>query len=222
MRLDLSIVLLHATPVAMAPVHSAFAADWPEAKLSNLLDDGLTAARGNSKELSDALRTRFVNLARYGCDTGADAVLATCSAFGPAIEAADATLPIPVCKPNAAMFADALAQGKNVAMIATFAPALPTMVTEFFEEAARTNPGATLATFVVDGAIDSLRAGDSETHNRLVAEKAQRLHGYDAIMLAHFSTAQALDAVSPVASCPVFSAPRSAVADLKRRLGLLR
>lgn len=205
----------------MAPVLQAFAIDWPEARLTNLLDDGLTTARGKSKELPDALRTRFVNLARYGFETGADAVLATCSAFGPAVDAAASALPIPVCKPNTAMFADALSRGKNIAMIATFAPALPTMVAEFFEEASRINPEATLATFVVDGAIDSLRAGDTATHNRLVAEKASQLHGYDAIMLAHFSTSEALDAVSLVASCPVFSAPRSAVADLKRRLGLL-
>ncbi|WP_144108244.1 arylsulfatase [Paraburkholderia sp. BCC1886] len=218
MKQDLSIVLLHATPVAMAPIHDAFTLDWPQARLTNLLDDGLTSARGTSKDLSAALQTRFVNLVRYGYESGADAVLATCSAFGPAIEAADAALPVPVCKPNTAMFRDALLQGRNIAMIATFAPALPTMVTEFFEEVSRVNPDATLATFVVDEAIDRLRAGDTDTHNRLVAEKAASLHGYDAIMLAHFSTAQALDAVKRVASCPVFSAPRSAVADLKRRL----
>jgi Asp/Glu/hydantoin racemase len=220
MKRDFSIVLLHATPVAIAPIHDAFLADWPEARLINLLDDGLTAARGSSMDLSESLRTRFVNLARYGYESGADAILATCSAFGPAIEDADAELPVPVCKPNAAMFADALAQGRNIAMIATFAPALPTMVTEFFGGVSRTNSDATLATFIVDDAIDRLRAGDSETHNRLVAQKAASLHGYDAIMLAHFSTAQALDAVTPVASCPVFSAPRSAVANLKNRLGL--
>lgn len=222
MRHDLSIVLLHATPVAIAPIYDAFLRDWPEARLTNLLDDGLTSARGDSKELPDSLQTRFVNLARHGYESGADAVLATCSAFGPAIDAADAALPIPVCKPNTAMFADALAEGRNIAMIATFAPALPTMVAEFFEEASNMNPHATLATFVVDDAIDKLRAGDRDTHNRLVAEKAASLHGYDAIMLAHFSTAQALDAVTSVASCPVFSAPRSAVADLKKRLHLSR
>ncbi|MDR5836269.1 arylsulfatase [Caballeronia sp. LZ034LL] len=220
MKLDHSIVLLHATPVAIAPIQAAFATDWPEAKLSNLLDDGLTAARGKSRDLDDALRQRFVRLARYGSETGANAVLATCSAFGPAIEAADEALPIPVCKPNTAMFADALAQGQSIAMLATFAPALPTMVTEFFEEAERSNPGATLSTFLVDDAIDHLRAGDAATHNRLVADKAASLHGYDAIMLAHFSTAQALDAVTAVAACPVFSAPRSAIAHLKRRLGV--
>ncbi|TDV33865.1 hypothetical protein C7405_110116 [Paraburkholderia caballeronis] len=219
MKPEPSIVLLHATPIAMAPIHDAFATDWPEARLANLLDDGLTSARGTGKYLSDALRVRFVSFARYGYECGADAILATCSAFGPAIEFADAVLPVPVCKPNAAMFRDALKHGKNIAMIATFAPALPTMVAEFFEEASRTRPGATLATFVVDDAIDRLRAGDALTHNRLVAEWAAGLHGYDAILFAHFSPAEAYPAVAAVTNSPVFSAPRSAIADLKRRLG---
>lgn len=39
------IVLLHATPVAMAPIQSAFADRWPEAEIVNLLDDGLTIDR---------------------------------------------------------------------------------------------------------------------------------------------------------------------------------
>ncbi|TDV33858.1 hypothetical protein C7405_110109 [Paraburkholderia caballeronis] len=220
MKLDLSIVLLHATPVAIAPIHAAFSAGWPEARLTNLLDDGLTSARGESAALPESLRKRFVRLVRYGYESGADAILATCSAFGPAIEAADNALPVPVCKPNAAMFRDALEHGENIAMIATFAPALPTMISEFSEEASRINPKARLATFVADGAIDRLRAGDAEIHNRLVAARATSLQGYDAIMLAHFSTSQALEAVKEVASCPVFSAPRSAVADLKKRLGL--
>ena len=39
------IVLLHATPVAMAPIHTAFSEIWPEAELVNLLDDGLSIDR---------------------------------------------------------------------------------------------------------------------------------------------------------------------------------
>ncbi|WP_250527167.1 aspartate/glutamate racemase family protein [Caballeronia sp. GAWG2-1] len=220
MRQDLSIVLLHATPVAMEPIHCAFAADWPEARLSNLLDDGLTAARAADEQLTPALMQRFVNLVRYGYEAGADAILATCSAFGPAIEKADRELPVPVCKPNDAMFQDALACGSRLAMIATFAPAVPTMEAEFAEEAARINPQATLDTFVAAEAMTKLRAGDASAHNALVAQEAAKLHGYDAILLAHFSTSRAQALVTEAVRVPVFAAPQSAVRRLKSRLGL--
>ena len=45
----------------------------------------------------------------------------------------------------------------------------------FREEAERVNPSATIASFFVEGAIEAIWAGDSATHNRLVAE-AIRIH----------------------------------------------
>lgn len=215
------LLLVHATPVAMAPVHAAFAEAWPQAELVNLLDDGLTSARARDVELTPALSARFAELVRYGCRDGADqvdGVLITCSAFGPAIEAIAASTAIPVLKPNEAMFQDALARGKRIGMLATFGPALVTMEAEFAEEAARLGSDATLTTVLVPNAIDLLRRGDADSHNRLVAERAHELAGCDAIMLAHFSTSRAAAAVRARVDVPVLSAPGAAVARLKALL----
>ncbi len=59
------IALIHATPVAMAPIHAAFAADWPEAELTNLLDDSLSIDRARSKEMTPELTDRIVDPARH-------------------------------------------------------------------------------------------------------------------------------------------------------------
>src|SRR5258708_2428326 len=53
------IVLLHATPIAMQPVQTAFAERWPEAEIVNLLDDGLTLDRAREADLSPAMIDRF-------------------------------------------------------------------------------------------------------------------------------------------------------------------
>ncbi len=118
------IVLLHATPVAIDPIHEAFARGWPEADLVNLLDDALSPDRARTPDLTEEMIDRFVALAHYGHRIGADGLLVTCSAFGPAIERAAAELPIPVLKPNEAMFAQALSHGERIGMLATFAPAV--------------------------------------------------------------------------------------------------
>src|SRR4051794_36211079 len=93
------IVLLHATPVAMDPIRAAFERSWREVELVNLLDDGLSIDRAKEDDISKAMIDRFVDFGRYGWRMGADAILVTCSAFGPAIEQLQADLPIPVLKP---------------------------------------------------------------------------------------------------------------------------
>lgn len=108
------IVLFHATPVAMQPILSSMARLWPEAEAINLLDDGLSADRAKEgDELSVGLSERFINFGKYGHDMGADGILVTCSAFGPAIESLAEILPIPVLKPNEAMFKAAIASGEK-------------------------------------------------------------------------------------------------------------
>jgi Asp/Glu/hydantoin racemase len=209
------IILLHATPVAVDPVKAAFAELWPEPELVNLLDDSLSPDRAKSEELSQELIERFVAFGRYGYSTGADAILVTCSAFGPAIEQMARELPIPVLKPNEAMFHEAIAQGRNIAMVATFRPAVVTMEAEFNEYVAQTGHDASLTTIVVEPAMTALRAGDAETHNRLIAEAASDLEGFDTVMLAHFSTSRAAPALSGKVSVPVLTAPGAAVVRLR-------
>lgn len=214
------IVLFHATPVAMEPILNSMARLWPEAEPINLLDDGLSADRAKEgDELSTALSERFVKFGEYGHAMGADGILVTCSAFGPAIETLANVLPVPVLKPNEAMFKAALKKGSKIAMLATFAPAVPTMEVEFKQLTAELGSDATLETYVVPNAIDALKGGDAETHNKLIGEAAPRFADYDAIMLAHFSTSRAMDAVQNVVSIPVLSAPDAAVVAMKKLLG---
>ena len=210
------IVLLHATPVAMDPIRAAFERNWAEVELVNLLDDGLTIDRAKEDDLSQEMIHRFVDFGRYGWRMGAQAILITCSAFGPAIDRLRAELPIPVLKPNEAMFKAAIAKGQNIGMLATFAPAVRTMTDEFREFVQETGSQARLRTILVDDAIDFLRKGRADDHNRLVADRAPELEDCDAIMLAHFSTSRAADLVAKKVNIPVLTAPDAAVSMLKK------
>jgi Asp/Glu/hydantoin racemase len=214
------IVLFHATPVAMDPIKSAMASLWPEAEAVNLLDDGLTIDRAKEgPDLSEELIGRFVDFGRYAQRIGADGILITCSAFGPAIDRMQEELPLPIVRPNEAMFREAIAAGSRIGMLATFAPAVATMEDEFRQFAAETGATAALETIVVPDAIDLLRRGDVDSHNRLVAEMASQFSDRDAIMLAHFSTSRAAEQVRSQVEVPVFAAPEAAVMRMKSLLG---
>src|SRR6195256_2147767 len=100
------IALIHALKHSIAPIESSFARLWPDAVLMNLLDDSLSADLARDGRLTEAMTGRFLSISRYAASTGADAILFTCSAFGPCIEAVARQLaPVPVPKPREATIA---------------------------------------------------------------------------------------------------------------------
>lgn len=212
------ICLIHAVKVAISPVEAAFARLWPDATLMNLLDDSLSADRARDGTLTEAMTARFHMLAEYARGTGADGILFTCSAFGPAIESVARTLTIPVLKPNEAMFAEAFAAGARLGLLASFEPSIAPMREEFAAMAAARGSGATLVTACAPDAMPALNRGDGATHDRLLAEAAMSLKDCDAIMLAQFSTARAREAVAAATGRPVLTSPDSAVRAMRAAL----
>ncbi|WP_048862350.1 arylsulfatase, partial [Acidisphaera rubrifaciens] len=150
------IALIHALRNSVAPAGEAFARLWPEARIANLLDDSLSADLAAEGRLTPAMERRFLTLARYAVDCGADGILFTCSAFGPCIEACAAALsPLPVLKPNEAMIEAAVEQAGprgRIGLLATFAPTLDSMPPEF----AAVAPEAVVVPALADAALARL------------------------------------------------------------------
>ncbi|WP_380178295.1 arylsulfatase [Kalamiella sp. sgz302252] len=209
------IVLIHATPLAVAPVNETFARQWPEAEISNLLDDALSRDRAKMAALTPDIYQRIDRLVDYALGLDATAILFTCSALGEAIDASATKHALPILKPNEAMFETALEQGDNIVMLATFAPAVAGMEAEFREIAAANGSDATLSTVVVAGAREALTAGNVALHNQLLVEAACQFHYADALLLAHFSMEVAFEEIKAAVSCPVLSSPQAAVKKLK-------
>jgi Asp/Glu/hydantoin racemase len=213
------IALIHATPAAVDPIRTAFAEAWPEPDLVNLLDDSLSRDRALTPDLTDAFYSRFDALGAYSVAIGADGILFTCSAFGPAIERVADAVSIPVLKPNEAMFAEAIAVGGRIGMLATFEPSIPSMEAEFKADAAKAGAQVTIESVFVPNAMAALVGGDRGKHDALVAEAASALAHCKAIMLAQFSMAPAAAQVRQrVPNAPVLTSPGSAVASMRKRI----
>ncbi|MFT3720613.1 aspartate/glutamate racemase family protein [Pseudorhodoferax sp.] len=218
------ICLIHATPLAVAPVQAAFERLWPEAVRMNLLDDRLAPDLEATGRIDAALMERFAALARYAVQAGAQGVLFTCSAFGPAIEAAAAAAGVPTLKPNEAMFDEALdrcaaraAPGRaaRIGMVATFAPSVAGMREELLALAARRGIACTLQVQCPGGALQALREGRADAHDALVEQAAGRLAGCDVLMLAQFSMAHLRERAAAAAGIAALSSPDSAVRRLR-------
>src|ERR1700761_6479879 len=126
------IALVHALKHSIGPIEASFARLWPEATLMNLIDDSLSADLARDGRLTPAMTDRFLSLGRYATGTGSDAILFTCSAFGPCIEAvAREHAPRPLLKPSEAMVEQAAAKGRKIGLLSTFPPTLASMPAEF-------------------------------------------------------------------------------------------
>jgi Asp/Glu/hydantoin racemase len=207
------IALIHALKHSIAPIEASFAKLWPNAILMNVLDDSLSADVARDGSLTSAMTDRFLALGRYVASTHADAILFTCSAFGPCIEAvAREQAQVPVLKPNEAMIEQAVARGHRIGLLSTFPPTLKSMPAEF---PATVQPVPKL----VEGALAALDRGDRAEHDRLVAQASRDLRDCDLIALAQYSMAPAAELVAEESNLPVLTTPDSAVIKLKQLLG---
>ena len=207
------IALIHALKHSIVPIETSFAKLWPQARLMNLLDDSLSADLARDGRLTSAMTERFQTIGRYVAGTGADAILFTCSAFGPCIEAVARThAPMPVLKPNEAMIAQAVKGGRKIGLLSTFPPTLVSMPREF-------PASVELVPKLAEGGMAALDRGDRTEHDRLVVEAAKDLRGCDVIALAQYSMAPAAAQVAEATGRPVLTTPDSAVAKLKELLG---
>ena len=215
--------LIHALRDSVEPILGAFARGWPEAQTFNLLDDSLSAAVAAQGRLTTPIIDRFLALGRYAAvaqvgGRGTDAILFTCSAFGPAIEAVQADLAIPVLKPNEAAFGVALERGRRIGLLVTFGPSLGPLTAELRDMAVRLGDTCDVRGVLVDGALRALQGGRPDQHDAAIAAAAAALEDRDVVVLGQFSMARARESMAPALRSRVLTTPECAVEHLRRQL----
>ena len=214
------ITLIHAVQVAIPPVLEAFREGWPEAEVTNLLDDGLTVALKREGRLTVPIVQRIRDLATYAARAGADGILFTCSAFTPAMDVARKDVTIPLLKPDEAMFAAAIEAGRRIGVVATFPGTIPVAEPQILAMAAARGLDVEIVSTVAPEAFKAMNEGDTATHDRLVVDAAVALAPrVDVICLAQFSMARARPAIERQVSIPVLTSPAAAVQRLRALLG---
>lgn len=212
------IFLVHATPVACAPIHESFARLWPEAELCNLLEDSLSRDLRTAGRLNEDLQRRFCELSRYAQGAGAHAILFTCSAFGEAIDLSRRELTIPVLKPDEAMIEEALDHGSRIGLLATFEPAIDSLSQAFGQAATARGVALQIESAACPQALECLHRGDTAGHDRLIAQRAAELAACDVVCFAQFSMTSAAHVAHAASQRPVLTTPDTAVKRLRRML----
>ena len=215
MSVSSNIFLFHVHKEAMSAAVRAFNEDWPEAKISNILEDGLFEWVRETGGVVSEMHKAFDTLTEYAVSRGAEGILYSCSAFGECIDACIEKYDLPLLKPNDAMIEKALEYGSKIAIVATVAATIPTIATEIQSIAANQKIPVEFSSYVVDGAFDALAEGNPEKHDNLVAKQVSIISDCDVIVLAQFTLSRSAPILKEVTNIPVLNSPSAAVAKMR-------
>ncbi|MEI5520312.1 aspartate/glutamate racemase family protein [Streptomyces brasiliscabiei] len=218
-----TVAVLHATPASIEPARTALVEGFPEASVWNVLDDRLISDAEAAGGLTPALSDRMLSLIGHAVHGGADAVLLSCSLYGPVLEQARRKHGLlPMLSSDEGLFAEvARLRFGRVLLLGPLAPAVQDSAKRLKHVLAAT-AGAERTDVIgltVPGAATAAAHGDLDTLERALAEAATPyLKEADAVILGMFSLAPARGGVERALGLPVLSAPLLAARSLREKL----
>lgn len=212
------IALVGATLAAIPPAERAFAREFPEVRLWNLLDDRLISEAIEAGGVTTELRARMSRLIRYALDGGAAGVLLTCSLYGPVAHEVAGSVAAPVYAADDAAFQAASASGfARIALVSS----LPVPLADAEERLGNylaEHPGAPEVVGVLAaGAFEASRRDDPAALARVIAAALDGVEA-DAVLLAQYSLAPAEEDLAAITGLSVLTGPGRAARALRREL----
>jgi hypothetical protein len=214
------IALISATTRSLPPVRSALTAQWSEVDIISIIDEALESDRARGEARSRPFFERVDRLARYTIDNGAAGVLFTCSAFAAEVGALKSSLPVPVFRPDEAVYLAAARTQRSVGVLLTFPPAetsAQTLISDLSSIDARV---ADFSVRVIPDALEAVQRGDQKTHDRLI-DTAIRTAPEEVLVMGQYSMTSAGEA-STGHRKTVLTGPTEAVKALRLAMDSVR
>ena len=186
----------------------------PDVEVFNIVDESLIKNTIAANKLTPLTSRRLIQYLQSAEEAGADAILVTCSSIGPAVEAAQPFINIPVLRVDVPLADKAIATGTRIGVVATIPTTLKPTVELIHARAALAGKTVEVISTLCAGAFQAVAAGDTATHDQLVAAGIRELMGQvDVIVLAQASMARAAETIPDAERrVPILSSPRLAVA----------
>ena len=211
---------------SLVPVFNGLAAELlPDTEVIHLVDEGLLKDMIATGRYGPGMGRRLGLLASFAQESGAEAVMFTCSSLAPLVEEAREMVSVPLLKVDEAMADEAVGLGSHIGVIATLYTTLEPTSGLIQERAALKGREVQVETVLCEGAFEALRRGDAATHDDIVSRRLKELmERVEVVVLAQASMARVADGVpEEERRAPVLSSPRLGVQRLKEVLdGLVR
>lgn len=216
------LVLVHTLPPLIDVFRQLGNAMLPGVRITHILDEPLLEQVRQRGELSAEDSERVLSHVLIAANTGADAVMITCSTVSPCVDDVQPRVKIPVKKIDEAMIKQAVRLGMRIGVVATAESTLEPTRCLLLEEAEAQNKSIEITMVLAEGALPALLAGQGTVHDHLVKEATLELaESMDVIVLAQASMARVLSAISESEyQVPVLSSPHLALEQLRTILAV--
>jgi hypothetical protein len=214
-----TIALIHAVIPAMPPMREMLAAELPEVRVLNLLDEGLLSEVERRGGLAPECVERLVTQIGLAVEAGASAVLLTCTAYSTVVPDVQARFPgVPVLAVDQVMVDQAVDSASRIGVLATVAAGLAQQTEMLQRAAALRGKSIEIVGSLHPQAMAALARGDGDSHDRILLEALPGLAArVDLVLLAQASMARLVPRL-PDLPVPVLTSPRLAVEHLRQML----
>ena len=215
-----TLALIH-TGTFLVPVFAGLVREaMPDVNVFNIVDESLLDETIAANELTPLTARRLAGYIESAEEAGADLIMVTCSSVGAAVDAARPFAGVPLLRVDQAMADEAVRVGRRIGVIATLPTTLQPTAELVRARAAAQGREVQIVEKLCAGAFEAVKAGDGETHDRIVAAGLRELMGQvDAVVLAQASMARVVETLAEEErTTPIFSSPRLGVEAAKRAL----
>ena len=181
-----------------------------EILVSNTLEKGGFNAWNKAKLLSDM---------RISEEENSDLLVVTCSSLTPYVLELAPQISKKVITIDCAMCRKAAEEGNRILVLATAPTTVKPTMDRIQMELEKLGKKAYLVSSLRTDAMDALKKGEEEEHNRILAEEASGFSDIDVVVLAQASMAIAKKSVEEKGNWKVLTSPESCIGEIKEFYG---
>lgn len=210
------LVYLHTVASLSATFKSLSDELLSDVEVLHMVDESLLQNTIRANYLSKNTIRRLIGHLASAQEAGANLVLVTCSSVGPAVDLGQSIIDIPVFRVDQPMADLAVQTGAKIGVAATLSTTLEPTAALIERRAQVAGRDVNVISKLCEGAFDAVIAGDTATHDRIVAAGLQELiEQSDVCVLAQASMARVVQSLSEEdRRIPILSSPRLAVEHL--------
>ncbi len=215
----IKIVAVHTAFALVEPMNKLFSENLPQVNLGHIVDDSLIKEVIQNNKVTNAVRRRLLAYYQAAVDSGADFIFNCCSSVGDVAEMGRSVVSVPVFRIDYPMAVQAVTFSDKIGVVATLQTTMAPTTGLLRRLAAETGKNLKLTEGLADGAFAAGQSGDTEKHDRLIAEAALRIaKDCDVIVLAQGSMARMEHKLAELTGKMVLSSPLTGVLGLKEYL----